>query len=269
VARRPAAVPGGRTDDLPEAAFACIFRLSMKNYGGVLLDADNTLFDYDRAEAEALDETFAETAPEAPRREAVEAYHAINAGYWKLYEQGRIDSAGLQSGRWVDLFRRMGLNGDPAAAAGTYIGRLSRKSHLLDGAMETVRELARRAPLCLVTNGLSRVQRGRLAASGFSGSFTAILISEELGLAKPDPRFFKAAADALGLSEDRLLCVGDNPAADIAGARGAGIDACWYAPAGSPWPGPGEPPQYIIRDLSQILQIVSASSPGKGPAVYP
>lgn len=230
----------------------------MKKYDGVLLDADNTLFDYDRAEAEALDETLAEAAPKAPRGEAVEAYHAINAGYWKLYEQGKIDSAGLQSGRWVDLFRRMGLNGDPAAAAGTYVARLSQKSHVLDGAVETVRELARRAKLCLVTNGLSRVQRGRLAGSGFADSFTAILISEEMGLAKPDPRFFQAAVDALGLSPGRLLCIGDNPAADIAGARGAGIDACWYAPAGNPWPGPGEPPQHVIRCLADVLAIVPA-----------
>ena len=179
------------------------------------------------------------------------------------------DSAGLQSGRWVDLFRRMGLGGDPSAAADTYIGRLSRKSHVLEGAVETVRELARRARLCLVTNGLSRVQRGRLAVSGFAGSFTAILISEELGLAKPDPRFFTAAADALGLSADSLLCIGDNPAADIAGARGAGIDACWYAPGGNPWPGPGEPPHYTIRSLSEILQIVLPTPRARGPAVYP
>ena len=258
------AAPNIRPADLPEAAFACIFRLPMKKYSGVLLDADNTLFDYDRAEAEALAETLAEAAPNVSRGEAIEAYHSINAGYWKLFEQGKIDSAGLQSGRWVDLFRRMGLDGDPSAAAATYITLLSQKAHVLAGAVETVRELARRAKLCLVTNGLSRVQRGRLAHSEMAGSFTAILISEEMGIAKPDPRFFQAAADALGLSPDRLLCVGDNPAADIAGARGAGIDACWYAPAGNPWPGPGEPPRYLIRALADLLDIVRA--PGRSTA---
>ena len=228
----------------------------MKNYRGVLLDADNTLFDYDRAETEALDETLADAAPGAPRERAVEAYRAINAGYWKLYEQGKIDSAGLQSGRWADLFRRLGIRGDPAAAAEVYITRLSKKSHLLDGAVETVRELARRARLCLVTNGLSRVQRGRLAHSGIAGSFTAILISEEMGIAKPDARFFLAAGKALGLTPDQLLCVGDSPAADVAGARAAGIDACWYSPAGHSWPGPGIPPEHIIRSIVDVLRIV-------------
>jgi len=241
----------------------------MKNYLGVLLDADNTLFDYDRAEREALEETLSDAAPDAPREQAIEAYHEIYQRFWKLFEQGTIDAAGLQSGRWVDLFRQMGLSGDPAAAAVTYVAHLSQKAHLLPRAADTVRELARRARLCLVTNGLSRVQRGRLAHSGIAGHFTAILISEELGIAKPDPRFFQAAAAALGLSPAVLLCVGDNPAADIAGAQGVGIDACWFAPAGTPWPGPGGPPEHVIGDLADLLPIVPAAARAEGTGVYP
>jgi YjjG family noncanonical pyrimidine nucleotidase len=244
----------------------------MKDYLGVLFDADNTLFDYDRAEAEALAETLSHAAPEVPREQSIEAYRAINARYWKLFEEGRIDSAGLQSGRWVDLFRQMGLSADPAAAAATYITRLSRKAYLLAGAAETICELARRVRLCLVTNGLSRVQRGRLARSGIGGHFTAILISEELGIAKPDPRFFQAACNALGLSPARLLCVGDSPAADIAGARGAGIDACWFSPGGIPWPGPGDPPQHVIRDIGDVLRLVrmpARAQKNDASGVYP
>jgi YjjG family noncanonical pyrimidine nucleotidase len=228
----------------------------MKNYLGVLLDADNTLFDYDRAESEAFSETLALAAPSAPIAQAIKAYRVINARYWKLYEEGEIDSVRLQSGRWMDLFREMGLSGDPVAAAETYVIRLSEKPYLLPHAAETVHQLSRRAQLCLVTNGLSRVQRGRFARSGIARRFTATLVSEELGLAKPDPRFFQAAAKALRLSPELLLCVGDNPAADIGGAQGAGIDACWYSPGHIPWPGPRRPPLYTIRDLAALLQIV-------------
>lgn len=228
----------------------------MKNYRGVLLDADNTIFDYDRAEAEALDETFASVIPGVPRAEAAEAYRGINARYWKLFEQGAVTAAGLQSGRWTDLFRQLGCTGSATEAAVSYVARLSTKAHFLPGAADVVRELARRARLCLVTNGLSRVQRGRLAHSGIAGQFTAVLISEELGLAKPDPRFFLAAAGALNLPASQLLCVGDSAAADIAGARGAGIDACWFSPSGLPWPGTGDPPDYVVRDLNDVLSLV-------------
>jgi 2-haloacid dehalogenase len=228
----------------------------MKIYRGVLLDADNTIFDYDRAEAEALGETFASVIPEVPRAEAAEAYRGINSRYWKLFEQGAVTAAGLQTGRWIDLFQQLGCAGNASEAASAYVARLSTKAHFLPGAADFVRELARRARLGLVTNGLSRVQRGRLAHSGIAGQFAAVLISEELGFAKPDPRFFLAAGSALNLPASELLCVGDSPAADIAGARGAGIDACWFSPSGAPWPGNGDPPDYIVRDLKDVLSLV-------------
>jgi 2-haloacid dehalogenase len=236
----------------------------MKIYGGVLLDADNTLFDYDRAEAEALEETFADAIPDAPREQAAETYREINARYWKLFEQGSITATGLQTGRWADLFHHLGRTGDAAAAAATYVARLSTKSHFLPGASELVRALAQRTRLCLVTNGLSRVQRGRLAHSGIAGHFSAVLISEELGFAKPDPRFFAAACSTLNLAAGELLCVGDNPVADIAGARGAGIDACWFSPSGAPWPGPGDPPKYIVQDLQDVLHVVNVARSDRG-----
>jgi len=227
----------------------------MAKYRGVLLDADNTLFDYDRAESEALEETLAEVAPGAPRARAVDAYRAINSRYWKRFEAGEIDAAGLQSGRWKDLFAALEVPGDPVRAASGYVTALSEKAHLLPGAAQAVRALAREASLCLVTNGLSLVQRGRLGRSGLADFFSAVLISEEIGIAKPDPRFFRAAGDALGLAPDDLLCVGDNPVADVAGARAAGIEAWWFSPSGASWPGPGETPR-VVKALWEILPAV-------------
>jgi len=224
----------------------------MKEYRAVLLDADNTLLDYDRAEAEALEETLGDAAPNVPREQAIAEYRVINHRYWKRFEAGEVDAAGLQSGRWKDLFATLGLTGDPARTAAAYVGALSRQAHLLPGAAEAVRSLSAMFRLGLVTNGLSLVQRGRLARSGLAGFFSAVVISEEIGAAKPDPRFFEIAARSLGLAPAELLCVGDNPVADVAGARAAGIDAWWFAPNGAPWPGPGESPR-IVRDLAEIL----------------
>lgn len=227
----------------------------MKEYRGVLLDADNTLFDYDRAESEALEEILAEAAPAVPRPRAMDAYRSINARYWRQFEAGEVDAAQLQSGRWRDLFSTLGVAGDPARAAAGYVGALSRRGHLLPGAADAVRAISRKARLCLVTNGLSMVQRGRLARSGLAGFFSAVVISEEIGTAKPDPRFFAAAVDSLRLAPAELLCVGDNPVADVGGARTAGIDAWWFSPNGGWWPGPGESPR-VVKDLMEILPVL-------------
>ena len=234
----------------------------MKSYRGFLLDADNTLFDYDRAEGEALDETLDETAPSVPREEALAAYRVINAGYWKRFEQGVVTLAALKVERFADLVRELGVSGDPHLISKAYLARLGSKAYFLPHARGVVEELSRRAALCLVTNGISRVQRGRLSLSGIAPCFTSILISEELGCAKPDLRFFEAACEALRMPPSELLCVGDNPDSDIAGARSAGIDACWYSPTGGAWPGPSQAPTWVIRDLEELMHFAPAVFPG-------
>jgi 2-haloacid dehalogenase len=226
----------------------------MKTYRGFLLDADNTLFDYDRAEREALDETLAQAAPLVPRETARAAYRNINAAYWRRFEQGAVTLADLKVGRFEDLLKDLDLEGDPSELSDGYLTRLSKKAYFLPHARSVVRALSRRADLCLVTNGISVVQRGRLSLSGIAGCFSAVLISEELGVAKPDARFFHAARAALRLPPSDLLCVGDTPAADVQGARAAGIDACWYAPSGAAWPETLAAPDYVIRSLKELLK---------------
>jgi 2-haloacid dehalogenase len=233
----------------------------MRSYRGFLLDADNTIFDYDRAEGEALDETLQEAAAGVPGEIARAAYRTINKGYWERFEVGAITLADLKTGRFADLLRAFELPGDPRTIAEEYLERLARKAYFLPGARAVVEELSRRAVLCLVTNGISKVQRGRIARAGIDGFFSAVLISEELGVAKPDARFFRAACDAVRLPASDLLCVGDNPVTDVEGARRAGIDACWFSPSGAPWPGPGAPPPLVIRDLGEIVKLAAGSIP--------
>ena len=244
----------------PTCRFSSIFgaREQMKRYRGFLFDADNTLFDYDRAEGEALTVTLSAALPEVPLRTALAAYHEINAGFWRRFEQGSTSLAELKPGRFRALLQSLGRDGDPQAISSRYLQELSARAYFLPHAKEVVEELSRSFPLALVTNGIGMVQRGRLAKSGVAGCFRAVIISEELGLAKPDPRFFQAAREAISLPANELLCIGDNPISDIEGARAAGIDACWYAPNGQRWPGPGDPPSLVIRDLREILPLASS-----------
>jgi FMN phosphatase YigB (HAD superfamily) len=81
-------------------------------FRGYLLDADNTLFDFDRAEREALAETLAAVCPAPPPPGVFAEYHRINAGLWKRFEQGEVDQAGLRVERFLLLFRSLGLAGD-------------------------------------------------------------------------------------------------------------------------------------------------------------
>jgi len=230
----------------------------MKTYGGFLLDADNTLFDYDRCESEAFRETVAAALPGIPSETAHAAYRKINAEYWGRFEKAAIEPEELKVGRFRALLDFFGLRGEATRLSASYLAALSGKAHLLPHAREVMKELSRRARLCLITNGLTLVQRGRIGKSGLGRFFAAILISEELGLAKPDRRFFLKAVEAAALPASELLCVGDNPGADIQGAQKAGIAACWYNPRGTAWPGPGNPPEQVIGDLRELLRFAPA-----------
>jgi len=225
-------------------------------FRGFLIDADNTIFDYDRAEREALAGTLAE-AGLGPAPVLHEAYRRINDGYWRAFERGEVTQEALKVARFRQLLAEAApaSRADPAALSRRYLELLAGQVHLLPHAAPAIADLARRASLGLATNGLPEVQRDRLERSGLSAFFRIVLISGEIGIAKPDPRFFLLGAERLGLPASQVLCVGDVPGTDIRGARAAGMASCWVAAAGTAWPD-GEPgPDYTIADLRGLVPL--------------
>lgn len=84
--------------------------------------------------------------------------------------------------------------------------------------------------LGIVTNGRSPFQERNIAALGIRHYFGAVLVSEAEGVRKPDPEIFLRAAARLRTQPDKVVFVGDNPQADIAGAQRCGMKAIWFAP---------------------------------------
>jgi HAD superfamily hydrolase (TIGR01549 family) len=116
--------------------------------------------------------------------------------------------------------------------------------------------LSKRSLLCLITNGLADVQKNRIARAELEVFFNDILISQEIGLEKPNPEFFRLAVRRLRLSPHEVLCVGDNPLIDIKGARDAGLDTCWFNPYVQSYPAGFPPPDYTVTDLFQLKDLV-------------
>ncbi|HEY2823960.1 MAG TPA: HAD-IA family hydrolase [Gemmatimonadales bacterium] len=105
--------------------------------------------------------------------------------------------------------------------------------------------------LGVITNGSSRVQRAKVENLGLARFVDTILVSEEEGVHKPDRAIFERALERLGGSLESAMFIGDNPAADIAGARGAGMTAVW-APRHLPWPADLALPTHQIGSLPQL-----------------
>lgn len=109
--------------------------------------------------------------------------------------------------------------------------------------------------------------------AGWTAHLDAIIVSERVGLVKPHPAIFAATSDALGVSLGELLHVGDDWAADIVGARRAGVRAAYLdaRPDDSPLPS-SEPdgsvePEVVLRDLLEIEPHLASLSASASPSV--
>ena len=222
----------------------------------VLFDADGTLFDYDRAETAALTTTF-EEVDHACTPESLEAYRQINGEMWRDFEQGLSTIDSIKTKRFETLFSHIGVDLDPIAFNDHYIANLARQAELIEGAEETVIRLAEKVKLLLITNGLAGVQRPRVAKSPIRGYFQDLVISEEVGSAKPDGKIFDAAFSKMNHPEKRsVLMVGDSLSSDIKGGNNYGIHTCWFNPHRHPRDNEIDP-AYEVQHLHQIIGLVN------------
>ncbi len=227
-------------------------------YKWLLFDADGTLFDYDRAEAFALRKTFEELELEFEARYA-EVYRRINAQIWLDFEAGKITQQRLRTRRFELLFDAVGISCDPVEFSRLYLGYLAQGTDLIDGAEDVLDSLSGRVGLLIVTNGIADVQRPRFARSSVGQHFSDVVISEEVGTAKPDPAFFEVAFARMGFPrKEDVLIVGDSLSSDIQGGLNYGIDTCWFNPQGKT-NGSGVVAHYEIRELKELLELVESS----------
>jgi YjjG family noncanonical pyrimidine nucleotidase len=230
----------------------------MTRYEWLLFDADGTLFDYDFAESTALANTFQQLGiPFMP--EYTEIYRAINGEIWREFELGRISQLTLRSSRFERLFERLEIDANPEDFSQAYLLNLSMRTELVDGAEKITKALYERYNLAIITNGLKDVQRPRLTRSSIGRFFDVLIISEEVGAAKPDPKIFEAAFELVGNpARESVMIIGDSLTSDIAGGFAYGIDTCWFNPARLA----RDPALEIRYEVSDLLQILDILSPG-------
>lgn len=224
-------------------------------YRFLLLDADNTLFDFSASEREALLGALSSFGVRVTA-EMPEAYSAINEAHWKMLERGEITKSHLKTARFEVFCRRFSLDVDVSLLAKAYLDILSKTSILFPDAKEACRLLARDYRLFIITNGIKRVQEGRLARSPILPFIEKAFISEEVGFEKPDVRFFEAVAKSISdFDARRALVVGDSLSSDMRGGVAAGIDTCWYNPKGSTPPA-DLPITYTVQSWGEILSLL-------------
>jgi len=223
-------------------------------YKWLMFDADGTLFDYYQAEENALRLTF-EQLGYPFEAEHISTYRQINEKIWLEFEQGKIDQVRLRTRRFELLFEAINIQADAQAFSAQYLVNLSNRTDLMAGAEELVQALAEKCNLAIITNGLADVQRPRFKQSPIYPYIKAIIISEEVGAAKPNPQIFEVAfAEMNHPAKDEVLIIGDSLTSDIQGGINYGIDTCWFNPDGK---SNGQLAcTYEISQLKQLLPLL-------------
>lgn len=231
----------------------------MKPYEIILFDADNTLLDFDADMDAAFEETYraAGLAAHLPySRELLQSYYAINESWWRKFEKGECTKPELYTGRFQEYITLHGFSCDAAELNGQYFENLAKGGRLLPGAMELVQSLAPRYRMYIVTNGNALSQEQRLQRCGLMNYITDFYVSEAVGAAKPDLRYFQYVFSQIGEPEKaKYILVGDSLTSDILGARNAGIDSIWYNPKYQKNVLP-EAPTYEVRSFDDITKIL-------------
>ncbi|MBK1813335.1 YjjG family noncanonical pyrimidine nucleotidase [Clostridium sp. YIM B02505] len=226
-------------------------------YEVIIFDADETLFDFRKSEREAFKNSMIEFDIKYDENHHLKIYSEINTAIWKEFEEGLITQEKLKVERFKRLANKLEVAFDEVEFAKAYMKHLANASFLFEDSEALVESLYKDYKLTIVTNGLTDVQNGRIKKSTIAKYFQDVVISEEVKVAKPDPRIFELALSNLKHTDkSKVLMVGDSLSSDIKGGVNAGIDTCWYNPSKTPNT-TSIKPTYEISSLNELKDIIN------------
>lgn len=221
----------------------------------VLLDLDDTVFDFKKAEHYSISETMKHFLIE-PTDENVLLYSSVNKSCWEALERGEMSREEILVKRFEIFLSHLGVAADAAVMKIFYEATLSGCHFLVDGALELIDALSGKYTVSIASNGTARVQDKRIALSGLAPRFDNIFISEKLGANKPSAAFFDKCFEALGCPDPcQVVIVGDSISSDIKGGINYGIHTIRFNPQGANDMS-DIIPEYEVSELSEIPEII-------------
>jgi len=225
----------------------------------VLFDVDDTLFDRSLAQRKVLEiivRQFPHIFDAFGIERVAEAFTESDRITTEDFEAG-APFDGLRQKRSRLFIQLLDIQEDLAdAITEIYVRDYPTVDAPMPGAVPLVKELSRRFIIGVVSNGLPDVQYRKLEAMGLHQSLSCIVLSEEIGIRKPDPRIFHYTTRLLQLQPSECLYVGDSYDSDVVGAKTSGMLACWLKRGQSVIPDEHAKADLVISRLKQLGEIL-------------
>ena len=237
------------------------------NYKLVLIDLDDTLFDYPKTEETAFRNTFkelgffVESELSNDKKEEIyekikDRYKDVNLQLWKDLEKGAVDKDRLKVVRFEKIIEEFDLKYNPYEMSELYLKKLGEGIFPFEATEKLCEYLHSKYKVGIVTNGIKEVQHSRIENSTISKYIDKIIISDEVGVNKPDKRIFEYAINYFEIMDkSEVIMIGDSLGADIKGGQNAGIDTCWVNLRNNV-NDTGIVPKYEVRKLEELFEIL-------------
>lgn len=223
-------------------------------YKAILFDLDDTLLNFRASEIHSLGHvhrTLLQTHVEFDAFLAT--FRKVNKVLWRDLEKAQVTPQEIKVLRFERSFSAFTLPLDHVVAANAYEEALSQSAIWFEGVKERLESLALSHRIGIITNGISIIQRGRLERAGLNQLAHSIVVSEEVGIAKPDKRIFAKALEELDAAPRECLMVGDTLTSDYIGAQNVGMNFCWVNAPGMPLPSGFAKPAMQVASVKDLL----------------
>lgn len=231
----------------------------MRQYKSLFIDLDDTLYDFSGASRESFKETY-ELLRYERYFDSFEQYMALYEPYnlelWRIYGEGKITKEELNKRRYSYPLECVGVNDQQLADTfcREALSRIPTKNKLMPGAIELLEYLAPKYRLFILSNGFKELQSHKMRTAGILHYFEKLILSDDIGVNKPNPQLYEYALRESGSKLDESLMIGDMFDTDIAGAANIGMDQLYYNPKGKS--GHTFKPTYEAAHLLDIKNII-------------
>lgn len=225
-------------------------------YKHIFFDLDHTIWDFDRNAEETLMELFHRYNLPAlglsSPQNFIQTYTENNHFLWAEYHMGKITKETLRSERFSKTFIQLGVEPEkvPHQFEEDYVRISPTKTNLFEGAEKVLAYLQKKYSLHIISNGFKETTLTKMHLSGLNPYFKNVVISEDVGVNKPDKAVFEYALQKAGAIKAESIMVGDSLEADIRGAQDFGMRAIYFNPLNREQP---EDVECQITHLEELL----------------
>lgn len=204
-----------------------------KRYKNIFFDLDDTLWAFSENARDTFEEMYLKHNFNR-YFDSFSHYYSLyqkrNEELWAEYAEGKVTKEELNELRFLYPLQAVGVN-DPRLSvqfSNDFFSVIPTKKKLMPGAVEVLEYLSPRYNLYILSNGFRELQSRKMNASGILKYFKKIILSEDIGVMKPYPEIFHFALSATQSELRDSIMIGDSWKADIAGAKGVGMDCVFY-----------------------------------------